>query len=754
MVAAASAAGRLRADLQSGKSRKPTVERTHASVDLDNDRGRLPEGEKEMLALSPTQREKLIQVHYYHLIQVDRWRNARQLKVVRKASGELSASWDRPAPKIPWERVMCSHEFRIHVRPLDKVKRWVKKYGRKLRKEIAYGTRQGYPAWVVSRVRSARRSQRQRPLCPARPLARSVCPAMHPRVSCDPLVPCALAKPQKQDMDKWTALPPRSEWPEPTSPKPTRERAAEASADSDEHEQAAEDSDESEQEGVPQRGASSGESTTAESASMHKPAGESSQATPASAATSKRKCAATATDGARGAAKCKRAATNQTSTATSTSTGASLDLGSDGDDDDEPLGEQQAVEGRGGVLPTAQGLESIAPSSTSPPKRTRVSWGQLLDEADAKSTDATAGERAAASREEPACMASSSDTPQVDAAVPPGTRKRSRAASDAPKGCAAANSTDETTRAAAGSIATDARERTGDESRTVADPGANASGDRKRPQAMRSSSAQSAGEGSGGAVESPLVPVPGSITAARRQLTPAELAEVADAQGRKGSASEPLGPTYPASSISVRQLCRKDFRRLSADQLKDEEINAFGHLLMKAHPDVLVLSTHFYLKLMERGVYDYRRVRRWKEHLELFSKRLVLLPVHTPRHWTLLVARLSPSQLCGEYYDSCGDDGSHHLDTLRRLLEDAHRSINKTELDISSWSQVSFKSRTPQQRQDEHTEYDGVECGVFMLRTEEYVAGDMRLDFTLSSIKEYERRRLTLELLNGALLSN
>tara|TARA_B110000027_G_C15881119_1_gene195452 strand:- start:211 stop:486 length:276 start_codon:yes stop_codon:yes gene_type:complete len=91
---------------------------------------------------------------------------------------------------------------------------------------------------------------------------------------------------------------------------------------------------------------------------------------------------------------------------------------------------------------------------------------------------------------------------------------------------------------------------------------------------------------------------------------------------------------------------------------------------------------------------------------------------------------------------------------LRRLLEDAHRSINKTELDISSWSQVSFKSRTPQQRQDEHTEYDGVECGVFMLRTEEYVAGDMRLDFTLSSIKEYERRRLTLELLNGALLSN
>tara|TARA_B110000046_G_scaffold33435_1_gene36010 strand:+ start:921 stop:1691 length:771 start_codon:yes stop_codon:yes gene_type:complete len=249
---------------------------------------------------------------------------------------------------------------------------------------------------------------------------------------------------------------------------------------------------------------------------------------------------------------------------------------------------------------------------------------------------------------------------------------------------------------------------------------------------------------------SPLVPVPGTIAAKRRELTDAELAEVADAREQQGLATEPLGATYPASSIVVRRLCRLDFRRLLHDQLKDEEINAFGFLLMQMYPDVLFLSTHFYSKLMQDGVYDYSRVRRWKEHQQLFSKRLVLMPVHGSRHWTLLAARPVASSAALhriEYYDSCGADGTAHLDSLRRFLKDAHHAIKKVALDTSSCSEVSFGMRSPQQGED------GVECGVFMLRTAEYLAGDLKLDFTLDSIRHYERARLTLELLRGELLS-
>ena len=49
---------------------------------------------------------------------------------------------------------------------------------------------------------------------------------------------------------------------------------------------------------------------------------------------------------------------------------------------------------------------------------------------------------------------------------------------------------------------------------------------------------------------------------------------------------------------------------------------------------------------------------------------------------------------------------------------------------------------------------NGTECGVFLLRTMEYLAGDFRLDFDFERIVTDERKRLTLELLQGRLLSS
>ena len=196
----------------------------------------------------------------------------------------------------------------------------------------------------------------------------------------------------------------------------------------------------------------------------------------------------------------------------------------------------------------------------------------------------------------------------------------------------------------------------------------------------------------------------------------------------------------------------------------------------------------------------------------LFEKRLALIPINEDaRHWTLIAVRMQPFDIQSqqparllriEYYDSCGGSGESYFPNILRLLQDVHKTQHKTELDVSeqyasarahtpplpppahafssparSFSSatphappslrrrrsVSFRSRTPQQRWYDGTREpaergrdpsscNGTGCGVFMVRTAEYLARDFVLDFTLGSIMSYERDRLTLELLNGKLL--
>ena len=76
---------------------------------------------------------------------------------------------------------------------------------------------------------------------------------------------------------------------------------------------------------------------------------------------------------------------------------------------------------------------------------------------------------------------------------------------------------------------------------------------------------------------------------------------------------------------------------------------------------------------------------------------------------------------------------------------DEHLEKKKALLDISGWTEVVWqRGQSPHQQ-------NGSDCGVFMMRTAEYLSRGARLDFKQKHM-QYFRRRTVLELLHKSLL--
>uniref|UniRef100_A0A7N9AMU2 Sentrin-specific protease 1-like n=1 Tax=Mastacembelus armatus TaxID=205130 RepID=A0A7N9AMU2_9TELE len=75
-----------------------------------------------------------------------------------------------------------------------------------------------------------------------------------------------------------------------------------------------------------------------------------------------------------------------------------------------------------------------------------------------------------------------------------------------------------------------------------------------------------------------------------------------------------------------------------ADQnwLNDQVMNMYGELIMEsAHQRVHFLNSFFHRQLMTKG---YDGVKRWTKQVDLFSKSLLLVPVHLEVHWCLVIS--------------------------------------------------------------------------------------------------------------------
>ena len=240
---------------------------------------------------------------------------------------------------------------------------------------------------------------------------------------------------------------------------------------------------------------------------------------------------------------------------------------------------------------------------------------------------------------------------------------------------------------------------------------------------------------------------PGLQTFVRTPLTSEQEAVVDGALAGGGNAAETLAEFQ---NIPVKWKDMATLRPMT--WLNDEVINLFMKLIdtrLQAAVDATLpkcyfMQTNFYTKLAEGpSGYSYASVKRWTKKVDVFSKDLVIVPIHCHgNHWTLAVINFKARRF--EYYDSLRGSEGRVLEHLRRWLADEHQDKKKAAYDTSEWTDTSWKSGTPQQR-------NGFDCGVFMTRTADYLARDARLDFTQEDI-EYFRRRMVYEIMSTSLL--
>jgi hypothetical protein len=117
------------------------------------------------------------------------------------------------------------------------------------------------------------------------------------------------------------------------------------------------------------------------------------------------------------------------------------------------------------------------------------------------------------------------------------------------------------------------------------------------------------------------------------------------------------------------QIAGKDLQCLMPERwLNDEVINASIALVNVVNTNFLVLSTHFFAKLMEDGVPTHSKVARWTKGLNVFALDRLAIPIHlNGNHWALAVINFIEERL--EYFDSLSFDGGQVLDHLGEWLQ-------------------------------------------------------------------------------------
>ncbi|XP_029291354.1 sentrin-specific protease 1 isoform X3 [Cottoperca gobio] len=222
-----------------------------------------------------------------------------------------------------------------------------------------------------------------------------------------------------------------------------------------------------------------------------------------------------------------------------------------------------------------------------------------------------------------------------------------------------------------------------------------------------------------------------------------ELTEEMDAEvnrALRGANHEVLSEGFGLS------LTRKDLQTLSnLNWLNDEVINFYMNLLVErskdpSMPSVNTFSTFFYPKLRSSG---YSTVRRWTKKMDIFSKDILLVPVHLGVHWCLSVVDFRKKAIM--YFDSMGGNNDEACRVLLEYLRQESKDKKGKELDTSDWTMHSKKrNEIPQQM-------NGSDCGMFTCKYADYITKDKPITFTQKHMP-YFRRRIVWEILNHKLL--
>lgn len=158
MSEAASASAASLEMARRGIGRMPLVARPHDAVNHDKERAAVTEEKRKRRHFSDAQQKKLRAVYFLHLAELDRWRRQRTLSVYTDSKGELHAKWEPAWPRVPWAKVAHDKNFGVFADAIERVKKWSKRFGKKLRCDIRAGLYEGkgLPAWAVRTEAPAR----------------------------------------------------------------------------------------------------------------------------------------------------------------------------------------------------------------------------------------------------------------------------------------------------------------------------------------------------------------------------------------------------------------------------------------------------------------------------------------------------------------------------------------------------------------------------------------------------------------------
>ncbi|KAK7884297.1 hypothetical protein WMY93_027420 [Mugilogobius chulae] len=179
--------------------------------------------------------------------------------------------------------------------------------------------------------------------------------------------------------------------------------------------------------------------------------------------------------------------------------------------------------------------------------------------------------------------------------------------------------------------------------------------------------------------------------------------------------------------------------------LNDEIINFYMNLLVERSkdptlPSVNTFNTFFFPKLRSSG---YSAVRRWTKRMDIFSKDILLIPVHLGVHWCLSVVDFRKKVVM--YFDSMGGNNDEACRILFEYLQQESKDKKGKEMDTSGWSLHSKKrNEIPQQM-------NGSDCGMFTCKYADYITKDKPITFTQKHMP-YFRRRMVWEIVNRELL--
>ncbi|KYR00153.1 sentrin/SUMO-specific protease [Tieghemostelium lacteum] len=201
------------------------------------------------------------------------------------------------------------------------------------------------------------------------------------------------------------------------------------------------------------------------------------------------------------------------------------------------------------------------------------------------------------------------------------------------------------------------------------------------------------------------------------------------------------------SKIGTLAITKYDIKTLNPGKwLNDEVINFYMELMkqrqaenpgkyLKCH----FFNTFFYPMLCNNnGTYNYDRVKKWTNSIDIFSLDKIIIPIHLGNHWCLAAINFKAKQF--EYYDSLLGTGGDCIPKLKKYVADEMNNRSKKGIvDLNE-----FKSIFPK---DIPCQSNGYDCGVFMCKYADFSSRGLSFTFTQKDITLY-RRMMILELIN------